>query len=54
MVFRNLRRIVYQGVMKILLEGYSYLIEQIAQELKVTNFQRLIGKARRDIVIWKS
>lgn len=37
-----------------LVNEYGYSLEQMAQELKVTNSQRGQGKARADIVIWKS
>ena len=37
-----------------LVNEYGYRLEQMAQELKVTNSQRGRGKARADIVIWKS
>ena len=37
-----------------LVNEYGYSIDQMAQELKVTNSQRGQGKARADIVIWKS
>ncbi len=37
-----------------LVNGYGYSLEQMEQELKVTNSQRGLGAARADIVIWKS
>lgn len=37
-----------------LVNEYGFRLEQMAQELKVTNSQRGRGKARADIVIWKS
>lgn len=37
-----------------LVNEYGYLLNQMAQELKVNNSQRGQGKARADIVIWKS
>ncbi len=37
-----------------LVNEYGYSIDQMAQELKVNNSQRGQGKARADIVIWKS
>lgn len=37
-----------------LVNDYGYLLDQMAQELKVNNSQRGQGKARADIVIWKS
>ena len=45
---------VRQEYIKILVENYGYSLDQMAQELKVTNSQRGQGKARADIVIWKS
>lgn len=33
---------------------YGYSLDQMAQEIKVNNSQRGQGKARADIVIWKS
>lgn len=37
-----------------LVNDYGYPLDQMAQELKVTNSQRGIGNARADIVIWKN
>ena len=37
-----------------LVNDYGYSLNQMAQELKVNNSQRGQGKARADIVIWKS
>ncbi|ACV51651.1 N-6 DNA methylase [Lancefieldella parvula DSM 20469] len=37
-----------------LVNDFGYQLEQMAQELKVTNSKRGQGKARADIVIWKS
>ena len=37
-----------------LVDSYGYSLDQIEQELKVTNSQRGQGAARADIVIWKS
>lgn len=45
---------VRQEYIKNLVESYGYCLDQMAQELKVTNSQRGQGKARADIVIWKS
>ena len=45
---------VRQEYIKILVENYSYSLDQMAQELKVTNSQRGQGKARADIVVWKT
>ena len=45
---------VRQEYIKTLVEDYGYSLEQMAQELKVTNSQRGQGKARADIVVWKS
>ena len=39
---------------RILVENYGYSLDQMAQEIKVNNSQRGQGKARADIVIWKS
>lgn len=45
---------VRQKYIKILVEEYGYSPEQMAQEVKVNNSQRGQGKARADIVVWKS
>ena len=45
---------VRQEYIKRLVEEYGYSLDQMAQELKVNNSQRGQGKARADIVIWKS
>lgn len=45
---------VRQEYIKILVENYGYSLDQMAQEIKVNNSQRGQGKARADIVIWKS
>ena len=45
---------VRQEYIKNLVENYGYSLDQMAQELKVTNSQRGQGKALADIVIWKS
>jgi len=45
---------VRQEYIKNLVENYGYSLEQMEQELKVTNSRRGQGKARADIVIWKS
>lgn len=45
---------VRQEYIKILVEDYGYSLDQMAQEIKVNNSQRGQGKARADIVIWKS
>lgn len=45
---------VRQRYICILVNEYGYSLEQMAQELKVNNSQRGQGKARADIVIWKS
>ena len=37
-----------------LVNNYGYSIEQMAQEVQVTNSQRGQGAARADIVIWKN
>ena len=45
---------VRQEYIKNLVENYGYALDQMAQEIKVNNSQRGQGKARADIVIWKS
>lgn len=45
---------VRQEYIKHLVEDYGYSLEQMAQELKVNNSQRGQGKARADIVVWRS
>ena len=45
---------VRQEYIKKLVEDYGYSLEQMAQELKVNNSQRGQGKARADIVIWRT
>ena len=45
---------VRQHYICILVNEYGYALDQMAQELKVNNSQRGQGKARADIVIWKS
>ena len=45
---------VRQRYICVLVNEYGYALEQMAQELKVTNSKRGQGKARADIVIWKS
>ncbi len=45
---------VRQEYIKILVEDYGYSLDQMAQEIKVNNSQRGQGKARADIVIWKT
>lgn len=37
-----------------LADSYGFSLEQMAQEVQVTNSQRGQGAARADIVIWKS
>ena len=37
-----------------LINEYGYSLDQMAQEIKVNNSQRGQGKARADIVVWKS
>ena len=37
-----------------LVDSYGYTLDQMAQELQVTNSQRGQGAARGDIVIWRS
>lgn len=37
-----------------LVDSYGFSLEQMAQELKVTNSQRGQGASRADIIIWKS
>lgn len=45
---------VRQYYIAILANKYGYSLEQMDQELKVNNSKRSQGKARADIVIWKS
>lgn len=45
---------VRQKHISILVNKYGYSLEQMAQELQVNNSSRGQGKARADIVIWKS
>lgn len=45
---------VRQEYIKILVEEFGYSLKQMAQEKVVNNSQRGQGKARADIVIWKS
>lgn len=45
---------VRQKCITILVNEYGYSLDQMDQELKVTNSSRGQGKARADIVIWKS
>ena len=45
---------VRQYYIAILANKYGYTLEQMDQELKVNNSKRGQGKARADIVIWKS
>ncbi len=45
---------VRQEYIKHLVEEYGYSLNQMAQEVKVNNSLRGQGKARADIVIWKS
>ncbi|MBR1759565.1 MAG: N-6 DNA methylase [Schwartzia sp.] len=45
---------VRQHYVCILVNEYGYTLEQMAQEFKVNNSHRGQGKARADIVLWKS
>lgn len=45
---------VRQEYIKKLVENYGYSLDQMAQEIKVNNSHRGQGKARADIVVWKS
>lgn len=45
---------VRQEYIKYLVDEYGYSLNQMAQEVKVNNSLRGQGKARADIVIWKS
>ncbi|MHB0740113.1 N-6 DNA methylase [Peptostreptococcus stomatis] len=45
---------VRQHYIAVLVNEYGYNLDQMAQELKVNNSSRGQGKARADIVIWKS
>ena len=46
--------IVRQKFICLLVDSYGYNLEQMAQEVQVNNSQRGQGKARADIVVWKS
>ncbi len=46
--------IVRQGFICLLVNEYGYKLEQMEQELQVSTSQRGQGRARADIVIWKS
>ena len=37
-----------------LIDNYGYSVEQMDQEIQVSNSQRGLGAARADIVVWKS
>lgn len=45
---------VRQKYITVLVNEYGYSLDQMDQELKVTNSSRGQGNARADIVIWKS
>lgn len=45
---------VRQNYIASLINDYGYSLEQMAQELKVSNSHRGQGKARADVVIWKN
>lgn len=45
---------VRQGFVCHLMNHYGYKLEQMSEELTVSNTSRGLGKARADIVIWKS
>lgn len=45
---------VRQGVVCSLINHFGYSIDQMGEELQVNNSQRGQGKARADIVVWKS
>lgn len=45
---------VRQGYIVTLVNDYGYSLDQMAQEIHVTKSSRGTGKARADIVIWKS
>ena len=46
--------IVRQKFICLLVDSYGYKLEQMSQEVQVNNSQRGQGKARADIVVWKS
>lgn len=46
--------IVRQEYICRLVNVYDYSLDQMAQEVQVSNSHRGLGKARADIVIWKS
>ena len=46
--------IVRQKFIEKLINDYGYSPEQMAQEMKVSNSKRGIGRARADIVVWKT
>lgn len=45
---------VRQRYIAILVNDYGYSLDQMAQEMRVTKSSRGTGKARADIVVWKS
>lgn len=45
---------VHQNYIATLVNEYGYSLDQMTQELKVTNSQRGKGVARADILIWKN
>jgi type I restriction enzyme M protein len=45
---------VRQNIICKLVNHYGYRLDQMGQEIKVSNSQRGQGKASADIVIWKS
>ena len=45
---------VRQRYIQILVNDYGYMLDQMSQELKVSNSQRGQGAERADIVVWKS
>ena len=45
---------VRQKYISRLVDNYNYSLEQMAQEIQVTNSQRGQGAARADIVVWKN
>ncbi len=45
---------VRQNYIKILVEEYGYVLEQMAQEVPVNNSHRGQGQSRADIIIWRT
>lgn len=45
---------VRQNFICVLVNKYGYSLEQMGQEIKVSNSKRGLGKAKADIVVWKN